>query len=216
MLLKPYLDDGGMQRKIQPGDTVVSGEIFPAAVVTTATTITGAILSSGWYNRALAANGTDTVDTAANIIAAIAQGLGYTGVQPGTAWRFTIYNGAAFTDTVAASANSGVTVTAGAIAASSVKEFIVTVVNGTPTRTVAVVSTNGSAVLTGIATADLAALTVGMVVTSATSGLQGTTIIAINTAGNSVTMSGNANATAAVTPTFSPVLTLQGIGQRAV
>ena len=216
MILKPILDDGGLQRKIQPGDTVASGEIFPAAVATTATTITGNILSAGWYNRNLAANGTDTVDTAANIIAAIAQGLGYSGVQPGTAWRFTVYNGAAFTDTVAAAANSGVTVNAGAIAASSVKEFIVTVVNGTPARTVSAASSNASPVLTGISTADLAALSVGMVVTSNTVGLQGTTIISINTAGNSITLSGNANATATVTPFFSPVIILQGIGQRAV
>ncbi len=210
------IDDGALQRKVMPGDTFVSGEIFPAAVATTATTITAQILGNGWYNRTLAANGTDTVDSAANLIAGLTQGLGAIGVQNGTAWRFSIYNANAFTDTVQASANTGVTVNAGAIAASSVKEFIVTVVNGSPARTVNGVSANASPVITGITSADLALLTVGMIVTNAVAGLQGQTVIGINQAAGSITLSGNANSTGAVSVSLSPVVTLQGIGQRAI
>lgn len=213
-ILKPVLSDGGLQRLAVPGDVVAGGEIIPTTVATNAITITGNQLSAGFIQRTTTGAGTDTIDTAANVIAALTAGLGLTGIQPGTTFRATWIQNAAFAITVQATANTGVTVTNGAIAASSVKDFLVTVVNGTPAQTVAANTTNASAIVTGMTAAQTSLLSAGMVVTNVVSGLQGATIISVQP-GVGVTMSANANATAAaVAITFSPVITVVGIGQK--
>ena len=217
MLARPQLSDGGINRALLAGDTIVTGEIFPAAIATTAITITGTQLQSGWINRTgLAAPGTDTIDSAANLIAAISQGLGLSGVQDGTAFRLSWYNPSASAITVAAAANTGVTVSAGTVNAGSVKDFLVTIVDGTPARTFNGIATNASAVITGVSQADVAALGVGQIVTNAVVGLQGQTIIGLDISKGTVTLSGNANASQAVSISASPVVTLQGLGQKLV
>lgn len=214
MIVKNMVWDGSQQRPMQVGDVRGEGEVIPATISTTAITISGQQLSSGFILRNPGAAGTDTIDTAANLIAAIASGIGSIGVQPGTTWRCTWIVSTANAVTVQATANTGVTVTNGTVNASSVKEFLCTVVNGTPAQTFAVNSTNTSAVLTGLTAAQTALLSVGMVVTNAALGLQGQTIISIQP-GAGVTMSGNANSTAVGTAlTFSPVVTVYGIGQK--
>ena len=212
---KSVIYDGGLQRQVMPGDVVAGGEVIPATIATNAITITGAQLGSGIILRNTAGAGTDTIDTAANIIAAISSGIGAVGVQPGTTWRCKWIQTTANAITVQATANTGVTVNRGTINASSVKDFLVTVVNGTPAQTAFGTTVNGSAVVSGIPYATLSQLTIGMIVTNAVAGLQGTTIIAVNLAAGTVTMSGNANATnaTAVQINYSPVITLDGIGQ---
>jgi hypothetical protein len=74
---------------------------------------------------------------------------------------------------------------------------------------------NASAIISGVPTSVLNQLSVGMIVTNAVAGLQGTTITAINTSSNTVTVSGTANATniSPVAISFSPVVQIDGLGQ---
>jgi hypothetical protein len=214
MLAKPLVIDGGLNRAIFPGDTLVGGEVFPTTIATNAITITGQQLASGLIQRTTTGAGTDTLDTAANIIAAISSGIGTTGVPRGTTWRCKWVQNAAFAITVAATANTGVSVALPTINASSVKEYLVTVVNGTPAQQYQAATTNASAVLSGFTSTQLAALSVGMIVTNVVAGLQGAKIIGIDSGAGTVTMDTNATSTnASVTVNFSPVITLQGIGQ---
>ncbi len=214
-VLKSVVMDGNMQRLVAQGDTVAAAEVIPATIATNAITITAAILGGGFIQRTTTGAGTDTIDTAANIIAGLTAGVGLAGIPAGTTFRATWIQNAAFAITVQATANTGVTVTNGAIAASSVKEFLVTVVNGTPAATLVGTTTNASAVVSGLTAAQASLVTPGMVVTNAVSNLQGTTVIAVNIAAGTITMSGNANATAANQAiNFSPVITVVGIGQK--
>jgi len=118
--------------------------------------------------------------------------------------------------TLTATAHTGMTVTSGIVNTASVKDFLVTVTNGTPAQTYNVASTSGSAVLTGLTGAQTATLSVGMVVTTSALGLQDATIISVQP-GTGVTMSTTANATATSTSLqFSPTMTFVGIGQGLV
>lgn len=100
----------------------------------------------------------------------------------------------------------------GSVPASSSRDFLITFVNGTPAQTLAGNTTNGSAVVSGFTQEQLSRLSVGMVVTNAVANLQGQTIIGINGPAGTVTMSGNANATATGSAiNFSPVVVVDGL-----
>ena len=213
-LVKPTVFDGFTQRQVGVGDTFALSEVIPATDSTaTNLTITGQMLLGGIILRNPGGVSNENIDTAANIIAALTRGLGISAVEPGLSWRVRWLLTTAFALTVQATANTGVTVTRGTVAASTTKDFLVTVVNGTPAQTFQGTTTNGSAVVGGLTQAQLALLSVGMIVTNAVANLQGTTIIAINLAAGTVTMSGNANATntTPVTIAFSPVVKVEGL-----
>lgn len=214
-MVKPTVYDGPMQRQVQQGDTVCAAEVIPATSASAALTVTGQMLSQPFIQSSEGAPAAYTVDTAANIILALGLGLGLLSIQNGTTWRLRHINTTAFAVTYAATANTGVTVTSGVVNASSVKDFLVTVVNGSAVQTYAATTTNASPTIGGMTAAQLALLSPGMIVTSASAGQQGTTILSINMPAGTVTLSGNANATNAVpiAYTFSPVVTVQGIGQ---
>ena len=214
-LNRPVIQDGPTMRQIARGDTLAGADILPGTISTAAITITGAQLAQGYILRNPAGSATDTIDSAANIIASLLAGTGLNNVQPGTTFKCKWIVSTAQTTTVQATANTGVTVTNGAIAASGVKDFLVTVTNGTPAKTFTGNTTNASAVITGMTQEQTSQLSVGMVVTNAVNGLQGTTIISIQP-GVGVTLSGNANATSStpgVAIAFSPTVTVYGIGQ---
>lgn len=212
-VVKNVIYDGGLQRVMSLGDVLGAGEILPATIVANALTITGAMLQQPFIQRTITGAGTDTLDTAINIIAALSQGMNLVGIQPGTTWRIKWINNAAFVDTVTATANTGVTVVNGTVNASSVKEFLVTIVNGTPGLvTGAAVFTNGSAVVTGLLERETRNLSPGMVVTNAIAGVQGATILSVQ-ANVGVTLSTNATSTVVGSMTLSPVVTLTGLGQ---
>lgn len=217
-ILRPVVYDGFAQRQLGQGDVLGGGEVIPATVVTTAITVTGDQLANGIILRNPAAGATDTLDSAANILAAVSAGMGTFGLPNGLSWRVRWIVTTAQTTTVQATANTGVTVTRGSISASSAKEFLFTVVNGTPAQTFQATTVSGSAVLSGLTSAQCALLSVGMIVTNAVANLQGQTIIAINSTSGTVTMSGNANATntTPVTVAFSPVVKLEGLQQGGI
>lgn len=215
MLAKPLISDGGLNRPLAAGDNLAGGEFIPTTIATNAITISGSQLGQRFIQRTTTGAGTDTIDTAANVIGALTSGLGNVGVPNGTSWYCTWIQNAAFAITVQATANTGVTVTLGTVNASSVKDFLVRVVNGSPAQAYAGMTTNASAVVTGFTADQLKNITPGMIVTNAVNGLQGQTVLSVNIDAGSVTFSGNANATSTtpVTINFSPVITLNGVGQ---
>jgi hypothetical protein len=214
-MVKPTVYDGPVQRQVQQGDTVCAAEVIPAASSSTALTVTGQMLSQPFIQSNEGGAAAYTVDSAANIILSLSAGLGLLSIQNNTTWRLRHINTTAFVVTYAATANTGVTVSSGVVNASSVKDFLLTVVNGTPQQTYSATTINGSAQIGGLTQAQVATLTPGMIVTSASAGQQGTTILSVNISNGTVTLSGNANATNVVpiSYTFSPVVTLTGIGQ---
>jgi hypothetical protein len=226
MITRPIVyDPQGLMRNLFSGDIVATMESVPATNTGTALTLTGALLAQGIFLSSAGSAPTLTVDTAANLIASLAPQFGYNqnasvpggtpnyqAISNGTAFRFRYIQNSAFLGTIAATANTGITVNRGTIAASTSRDFLITVNVGMPVQTYAVNSTNATAVLTGLSAAQIATLANGMIVTNAVLGLQGQTIISINYAAGSVTMSGNANATAIGSAvTFSPVVTIDGL-----
>lgn len=206
---------GVSPRQVQQGDVVCLAEQLPATSASNALTVTGQLLANSLIQSTETANATYTLDTAANIILALQAITNVANIQNGTSWRLRHINNAAFTVTYAVTANTGVTVALPTINASSVKDFLITVTNGTPAQTFAATTVNATAVVAGLTQSQCALLSPGMIVTNAVAALQGTTILAVNATAGTVTLSGNANATntTAVAVSFSPVVAVQGLGQ---
>lgn len=214
-IVKPTVFDGGnLERQFARGDLLAGCANVPAIDTTnTNLTITGAMILNGIIRRNPAGVSNENIDTAANLIAAWSQGLGTTGIERGTSFECTWINASANALTMVAAANTGLTLTDGAILANGVKRVLFQVVCGTPARTVSpVTATNGSPVLTGFTDTDIANLDPGMIVLNAVANLQGQTIIGVNLAAKTVTMSGNANATGLIQPQFSPTIAIYGLG----
>jgi len=223
MQVSPVVYDGGLQRKVYPGDLVTGAETINASLTTAgAGTITAALLTSGILSRSGPGAGyTDTTDTASNIINALLGNYNYStaavtgvssgaGVQPGTTFRLSYINTVAQAMTLAA--GTGVTLGSNVnCAASSVKDYLVTVTNGTPAQTFAATTTNGSAVVTGLNLFQTSQLSVGMLVTG--TGVSGT-VISVQP-GTGVTLSANASATGTnVAITFAPTVRIDSLGQK--
>lgn len=213
--LVPVVYDGSLQRPQLPGDILANYEPVPPATDTTNTTlaVTAAMMLNPVYVRQPAGVSTDTYATAAALIAAISSGIGRPDVPRGLSFRWRVINLSANLITGAVTANTGATMTRGNILASSTKDFQVNITNGTPAKTVAGLSTtNGSAVVSAFADSDLVQLSPGMVLTNSVANLQGQTILSINLAAKTVTMSGNANAdTTLQSLSFSPTYTITGL-----
>lgn len=210
----PVVYDGQLQRKLMPGDLVGAFEPALPATDTTNTTlaVTAAMILAGTYVRNPAGVSTDTYPTADALITALLTAYQTTDLPPGLTFRWRVINLSANLITGAVTANTGATMVRGNIAASTTKEFQIRITNSTPQQTVlAIGSTSGSAVLTGFSDAQIQALSVGMICLTATANLQGQTIIGINRGNNTVTMSGNANATQSQTIVFSPSYTITGL-----
>lgn len=220
-VVKAVVYDGGLQRQALPGDVMSQGEAIGALVTVGAGLLTAALLTGGIINRTGPVAGyIDTTDTAANIIAAMVANYSYvapnTGlssgaaVPNGTTFHFRLINTVAFANTMAA--GTGVTLTLGTVNASSVKEYLVTVTNGTPQQIFAANQVNATAIITGLSQFQTSQLSVGMLVTG-TNIAGGSTIISIQP-GVGVTLSANVTATLNLNAlTFAPTVSIQGLGQ---
>lgn len=224
-LVKNVVQDfGGLGRQAVAGDIITTNEVVPAANTSTALTFTGALLAQAIFLANPGAAATYTIDSAANILAAVAPSFAYnvnassvTGtavfqqIESGTSWRIRIVNASANAITVNSTANTGVTVNRGSVAASVSKDFLVTVKAGKQAQNLIPVITNGVATLT-VTPEQAAQLCLGMVITNAVAGLQGTTITGINQASGVITMSGSASSSTSTTVVnFSPVIQIDGL-----
>lgn len=225
-----------MDGMIQPGDVVISAESLTPGILTTvgAGTWTGAAIASGLITRTGPVGGyTDTTDTATNILAALAGNSPGSVLQPGTTFRLRFMNRVAQAMTFAA----GVGCIAGAggsgvltVAASLVRDYLVTILNATPAVTLQSNTTNASAVVTFVfpsgttswplgqaANPQGITVTPGMTI-SGTGITAGTTVLGV-TYGlggiTGITLSANATATSVaggVPLTFGPTVQFDGLG----
>jgi hypothetical protein len=217
-LASPLIFDGSAARPMLPGDLINSNELVQtdatAAAITWSTKqVMGSILSRSGPGAGYA----DVTPTATDWVNAMLQqsyigggAISPLGVQVGTTYRFRVLSTVAFANTIVAGTNvtlAGVT----AVAASSYRDYLVTVLNGTPAQLFACTTTNGSAVVTGMTAAQTALITQGMAVSGA-GVAAGATILSVQP-GVGFTMSANATATGVlVAVTFAPRLELRGIG----
>ncbi len=218
-LVQPFVRDG-MQRDIVPGDVLNRFESVTTLANAASVTLSFAQLTAGILNRTGPAGAYgDTTPTASDIVNGIlgqnaVQFPGATtpaGVQPGsTFWLKYINNIAAIATLVA---GAGVTLAGTtAIAASSVRNYLVTILNGTPPQTFAANTTNASAVVTGLSQAQTQLLSPGMLVTG--TGIPALAQIASIQPGVGITLSANATATGSlVSLAFTPRVEVRGVDQ---
>ena len=207
---KPVVYDGGFQRSVAQGDLLGANEVVATLTTAGAGALTGVLLASNILSRTGPAGAVaDTLDTPANIISAV-KGPTSNSPNAGDTWRLRYINNVAFAITV--TGVTGATVTNGVVNASSVKEFLVTLVNATPLRNAVATTTNASKTVTGMTQADTDNITTGMLVTG--TGITGGTKVAAVVPSSGVLLDTNAIAsTVGVVLTFSPVVTVLGLGQ---
>lgn len=213
-------DSNGFQRAALPGDTVITNDLVGSLTTAGAGTILGAMFGNTILERTGPSGAfTDTTDTADNIINAliapafVGTGGGIApGLQPGTTFRFIYRNTVAQAMTLAA--GTGVTLGSNVnVSASSVREYLITILNGTRRQVFTANTTNASTAVTGLLESQLNQLSVGMLVTG--TGISANTTIAAITA-TGITLSANATATGSPVLTFSPRLSIAGISQAAL
>lgn len=214
----PQIVDNGMARASTPGDILNTNErIESDATAAGITWNARQVLASIFSRSGPGAGYADATPDSNTWINALLQG-GYLGsgaitplgVQVGSTYRFRVLSTVAFANTI--TAGTGVTL-AGvtAVAASSYRDYLITILNGTPQQLFAVSTTNASAVITGMSAAQTALVSPGMLVSG--TGIQaGSTVLSVQP-GVGVTLSLAATATGAlVAATFNPRIEVRGIG----
>lgn len=222
---------GGIQaERLMPGDLLAGGEDFgpgsAGAIATVGAGVwTGGAIASGLiYRTGSTAGYTDTTDTAVNILNALGGNNPAPATIPGTSFRMILYNSVAFALTFAA--GTGVLSGAGTldVAASTWREYLVTVIAAGPQSILSGNTTNANAVVTFVIPPGQSALpsqgpgSVSIVPGMSVSG----TGIAANTTVRGVTqgvggtigvtLSANATSTnSAVALTFGPTVQFDGL-----
>lgn len=188
-----------------PGQSVMCQLQYEANTTVGASTLTVSSILAGIINRSGSVAGyIDTLPAVSSLIAAVPN------LSPGDSFTFRIRNTVAFILTLAV--GTGWTLGSNtAIAASLVREYLVTMVSTNPPSTFTATTTNASPILTNISAASLALLQPGMVL-SGTGVAASQTIIAVNANARTVTMSANASATGDVIAiTANPTATVEGV-----
>lgn len=215
-LSKPVIYDGQQQRILQQGDTLALGEFDAANAIVGASTITAAMIASGFLNRTGVAGGgfADTLDTAANVLAGLIN-QNNNGVQAGTSFRWRYKNNAT-TQTATVTAGTGWTaVGTMTVATNAWRDFLITVQNSTPSQIIPASIINASAVVLFLGTNGNAAITNNITPGANVSGTNipaATTVLSVQP-GIGVTLSANATGTLnPVALTFGPALTISNEG----
>lgn len=223
MLVRPMVQgDAPVARQVLPGDILGGGQNILAGALATAGagTWTGAIIASGIINRTGPGAGyVDTTDTSTNILLALAGNGSLVDAVPGTSFKLVVRNTVAYALTYAG--GLGVKTGTGTldIAASLVREYLVTILNSTPQQLLNCGTTNASAVVT-FNTINGAALPIGLITpgmtVSGTGITAGTTVLGVTQGQGGITgITLSANATATNNPiglTFLPTVQIDSIG----
>lgn len=192
-------------RAALPGEVQMSQLQYTANTTVGDSTLTVASILSGIVNRSGPVGAyADTLPTVAQLLAACPQ------LSVGDSFTFLIRNTVAQANTI--TAGTGWTLGSNtAIAASLVREFLVTINSNKPVVIVSATTTNGNAVLTNLSDDAVKALQPGMLVTG-TGISAATTLIAVNANSRTATMSAVATATGDnIAVTANPTATLQGV-----
>lgn len=215
-LVQNMVMDNGAQRPLFQGDLAATGESTANAIANAAgVTWTGAQASQRLLLRSGAAGVSDTTPDSNTWLAALINGylgsgpLSPLGVQMGAAYRFCIVN--TNTGTLTIVAGTGVTLAGSTtIATVNTREYLVTILNGTPQQVFAATTTNASAVVTGMTAAQTSLITPGMLVTG--TGIPALATVLSVQPGVGFTLSANATATGSlVALTFNPRIELRGL-----
>ena len=209
-LVKPLVKDNGFMRDVSNGDLVAGGELIGTLATVGAGALTAALLTGYSILSRTGPVGAyaDTTATATDIIGAVA----VNGQTPmaGTTYRQRIINTVAFVNTYTAGTGvtlSGVT----AIAASSYRDYLITLTNTTPVSIATANTTNASAIITGMDSTETSLVSTGQLV-SGTGITAGTKVLSVQP-GIGVTLDANATATGtSVSLTFAPTVSVAGIG----
>lgn len=220
-LASPVVFDNGMARSMMPGDVLQSNENIQSITNAAGVTLTAAQILSPILIRSGAVTVSDTTPDANTWLAALTQNTfvaaGATtpaGVQISTTYRIRYMNNNTGTLTIVAGTNVSLAGTT-TIATVSFRDYLVTVLNGTPQQVWAVTTTNASAVITGMTAAQTQTISPGQAV-SGTGIAGGSTVLSVQP-GVGCTLSANATATGTlVAVTFAPRIELRGIGTGAV
>lgn len=230
-ILKPFGRKNGVPAEdLNPGDIMAGGENLTAGGIATvgSGTWTAAAIATGIIRRTGPGAGyTDTTDTAVNILSALAGNAPAAEVAPGTTFRMLFINTVAQAMTFAAGA--GVVSGNGTLncAASLVREYLWTVLNGSPPVSVNASFGNASTAVTFVLPSGMSALpigpsplavniTPGMTVTG-TNIAAGTTVVGVTQGQGGiigVTLSQNtsgASASGGTALSFGPTLQIDGI-----
>lgn len=228
MLARPTVMGGGVtERPAGAGDILASGEVINALAGDVNSTIPAASIAGGIINRTgMTAGRTDTTDTADNVLRALGGNDYAINVSPGTTFRFSYRQSAAFATTWAHGRGWIAGVGTLDVAASTLKEFLVEVLNSTPEVALTGATTNASAAVTLAVPQPAGTITPGMVVSAAAGITAGTRVAGVHYGDSnrqntdkicSITLDQNATATdAAKALTFSPCLRINGLGQKAI
>jgi hypothetical protein len=209
MLARPVIYDGRQQRDAQLGDIVTNGRRVASNAAGAATTLLATDLTAGILDRTGPGAGfNDTMPSAENLRAALA-GLGNAPVQ-GDGFTWIYRNGVAFAMT--AVAGVGTSIANASVAASVVRYFQVTCLNGQPAVSYVGTTVNTDPKISGFTAAQLANVIPGMEIVSTTGVTAGTTVIGVNPNTGIVTMSANATASGTVAVNFSPRFEVRGLG----
>lgn len=192
-------------RAALPGEVQMSQLQYTANTTVGDSTLTVASILSGIVNRSGPVGAyADTLPTVAQLLAACPQ------LSVGDSFTFLLRNTVAQANTI--TAGTGWTLGSNtAIAASLVREFLVTINSNKPVVIVSATTTNGNAVLTNLSDDAVKALQPGMLVTG-TGISAATTLIAVNANSRTATMSANATASGDnIAVTANPTATLEGV-----
>lgn len=213
-LLKATGYDGGLVRQIQQGDIQAAAETTNTVATVGSTTLTGANLATNILTRTGSTGAfTDTLDTAANIIAAVSNSLQTP--QAGVTYRMRYLNTVGFAATIVGNTGVAISGTAAGVAASSFRDYLLQLSNVTPMSIQTGTVTNTSAVITGMSQIATNSVSVGQQVSG--TGIPAlATVIAVNPSVG-ITISAAATVTGTlVALTFTPVITVTSIGSGPV
>lgn len=220
-LATPLIMDNGLARAFCMGDVMQSNEVQQAIANAAGVTWTSGQAISALLFRSGAAGVSDTTPDANTWLAGMLQqnfiAAGATtpmGVPVGTSYRMRLMNSNSGTLTIVAGTNVTLAGTT-TIATVNFRDYLVTVLNGTPQQVFAATTVNASAVVTALSAAQTLLLNPGMAV-SGTGISGGTTVLSVQP-GVGVTLSANATASnTLVALTFAPRIEFRGIGTGAV
>ena len=228
-LARPLINRGGVTAEfLAPGDRLAGGESVNALTTAVGDTWTGSLIARGIIRRSGPGAGyTDTTDTAQNILNSLTS-AGHQAVSlNGSTFRLLVQNTVAFALTFAA--GTGVVAGTGTldIAASLVREYLLTILNSTPQISLQSNTTNANPTVTFVLPPGLVAYPIGpapnaVTVTpgmgvSGTGISAGTTVLGVTQGQGGVvgvTLSANATATseAGGTPlTFFPRIQIDSL-----
>lgn len=238
MLLTFTGNMGPIEMPLYPGDLINTMELEPVAIVNAAgQNITAQQLVTQDIDRSGAAGVTDTLDTADNIVktligsmnkmsppdnnlygtlpsqsVALAWSANLNPLMPGSSFRRTIRNANTGTLTIAVPANSGMSLLGTTtILTVQWREYLIKILNSTPTIIIGCSTTNANPVLTNVDLNLIANVTNGMSVFGTNIGAAAV-IVAINRDLGTITLSVNSTATGANQAiTFTPTVTVRGL-----